>query len=74
MPKDSVFSNFPSEEELIALGREKLIELQNEAAQRVENLARLYGRGGSSLERGLERDIRRIGKALLALDEKEPKV
>lgn len=78
MGRNSVLTDdaWPTHEELKALGRDRLIELQNEAEGRLTNQANIYGptyRPGRQayLQRCLEKDIELIDEALLSLDGEE---
>ena len=77
MSRDSVLPDMLfSVEELKALGRERLVSLQNEAARRLSNQRRVYGptyRPGRqrALQDTLQTDIKRIRAALLEMDREE---
>ena len=77
MGSDSVFGDWPPTlDELKARGRDALLRLQREAAERLENQKRIFGpthRPGRQkmLEWSLNKDIERIRDALIALDEDE---
>jgi hypothetical protein len=78
MGANSVFEDdrTPSVEELSRMGREKLLALQREAAERLENQRQIFGasyRPGRQayLQSSLQRDIYSIRDALLKLDAAE---
>src|ERR1051325_3756946 len=78
MGANSVFEDdrTPSVEELSRMGRDKLLALQREAAERLENQRQIFGasyRPGRQayLQSSLQRDIYSIRDALLKLDAAE---
>jgi len=50
MTRSTVFptDRWPSIDELVAMGRDNLIALQHEAAQRIHNIENVYGKNGHS--------------------------
>lgn len=72
MGRDSAFPEgfLPSLENLIGLGRDELIDMQNDLAHRVHNLSRLYP-AGSARSEGYKAEIRMIENALKELDKIE---